>query len=149
MRSPFVSIPLILLAVGCWAGACTLPSGDSSPTEGQVESDMGRSPFRPLDLPETPVIISDPVAFAQDRFTPREPVGSRYHQTLQVLTDRPEQVVILVSQTGLQDDSVQAIRTRLEFIPAQGDQWLWVWQGQQYICHRDRGQQDWAADLCS
>ncbi len=59
--------------------------------------------------------------------------------------------VVTITQTNLADDSVKAIRYRLEFAPygdIDREQWRIIWAGQQFQCQRDRGHQQWSGELC-
>ncbi|MGF1519448.1 MAG: hypothetical protein ACFCVB_16830 [Nodosilinea sp.] len=55
--------------------------------------------------------------------------------------------LVLLTQTGLADDSVNGMRYRLEFVP-DGDQWQLDWAGRQVRCQAGRGSEDWSTDLC-
>jgi hypothetical protein len=134
---------------------CSLPPEDAAPTQSSTIKDieeteaLQRSAFRFIDLPDGDLVTDDPLSFAQDRFGPWEAETGNYRQELQVIVDTPEQKVIVHSEWGLADDSVAGIRTRLDFVSAPDDPWELVWVGQQFICHRGRGQQAWEAELCS
>ncbi len=61
------------------------------------------------------------------------------------------QVVVTITQTKLADDSVAAIRYRVEFAPYGDDakqQWQVVWAGRQWQCQAGRGDDDWSTELC-
>jgi peptidoglycan hydrolase-like protein with peptidoglycan-binding domain len=58
--------------------------------------------------------------------------------------------VILWTIVGLADDSVRAMRFRIELgIVLSQNKWTIVWVGRQFKCQAGRGQQDWAAALCA
>lgn len=63
-----------------------------------------------------------------------------------------EKAVVLVTKTGLADDSVAATRMRYEFAPvdtAEGTrQWQLTQVTEQNKCQPNRGAQDWTGDLC-
>lgn len=65
----------------------------------------------------------------------------------------PDKAIVVVTKTGLQDDSVAAIRTRYEFVPvdnsAEGaNQWQLNQVTEQNKCQANRGSKDWTGDLC-
>ncbi|AFZ18929.1 hypothetical protein [Allocoleopsis franciscana] len=66
---------------------------------------------------------------------------------------QPDRAVVIITQTGVADDSVRAIRYRAELVPTSksqtGKQWKIVWAGSQFTCQRGRGHQDWSIKLCS
>jgi len=65
---------------------------------------------------------------------------------------QPNQAIVTITQTGVADDSVGAIRYRVELQPEKsaqtGNQWEIVWAGSQVKCHPGRGHQDWSTELC-
>ena len=70
---------------------------------------------------------------------------------IEVLSDGGEvrdSVVITLIESNLLDDSVEAILYRFD-ITAQNDQWTIQRAGRQFRCQTGRGQQDFAASLCS
>jgi|GEM_PF-797403 len=56
--------------------------------------------------------------------------------------------VIVHTIIGIADDSVNAIRERIELKRNQ-NKWEIVWVGRQYKCQQGRGHQDWSGSLCS
>lgn len=66
---------------------------------------------------------------------------------------QPDRAVVIITQTGVADDSVRAIRYRAELVPTsksqRGKQWKIVWAGSQFTCQPGRGHQDWSMKLCS
>lgn len=64
-----------------------------------------------------------------------------------------DRAVVIITQTGVADDSVRAIRYRAELVPTSksqtGKQWKIVWAGSQFTCQPGRGHQDWSMKLCS
>lgn len=56
--------------------------------------------------------------------------------------------IISLTHNGLADDSVQAIRYKIE-VRKQGNNWQIVWVGSQRKCHKGRGHQNWSANRCS
>ncbi|MGF1540760.1 MAG: WD40 repeat domain-containing protein [Pleurocapsa sp.] len=87
---------------------------------------------------------------ALDVFGLRETVENE-RQEVEISDGISPTKVVTITQTNLADDSVQAIRYRLEFAPY-GDtdrgQWRIIWAGQQFQCQRDRGHQQWSGELC-
>jgi hypothetical protein len=62
----------------------------------------------------------------------------------------PDKAVVIVTKTGLADDSVAATRTRYEFA-ASGTgaaKWQLTQVSEQNKCKPDRGSRDWTGDLC-
>ena len=59
-----------------------------------------------------------------------------------------ETAVIVYTIIGLADDSVGAIRNRIELKRNQ-NKWEIVWVGEQYKCQINRGHQNWSGSLCS
>lgn len=61
-----------------------------------------------------------------------------------------DKAVVVVTKTGLADDSVAAIRTRYEFAPVAGSagQWQLTQATEQNKCRANRGPQDWSGELC-
>ena len=59
--------------------------------------------------------------------------------------------VVTITQTNLADDSVKAMRYRIEFAPygdVDKEQWRVIWAGQQFKCQLNRGHQEWSGELC-
>jgi hypothetical protein len=76
-------------------------------------------------------------------------------QIVTVNTDTPDQVIVIVTQTGLLDDSVRGIQYRVDFAPDTSDsnpsangQWRMAWAGRQQTCYPGRGPQVWTTKLC-
>ncbi|MGD1907733.1 MAG: hypothetical protein ACFB0C_17330 [Leptolyngbyaceae cyanobacterium] len=88
-----------------------------------------------------------PLAALQDRFSAQ--VGTPIPGTdWTVISETEEQIVLGLTQTQLQDDSVSAIRYRFEY-RADGSGWRLDWVGQQFSCVWGRGRQSWHNQLCS
>ena len=95
-------------------------------------------------------IGKDPQAIALSALGLRETTES---ESEQIELDYPQEnlAVVTITQTNLADDSVAAIRYRVEFAPYGGQdqkQWQVIWAGQQFQCRRDRSHQDWGKNLC-
>lgn len=98
--------------------------------------------------PGKPFIGHDPKTVAVEVFGPTEPVEGFFEQTVEAQQVN-DQVIVILTQTGLPDDSIQGMRYRLEFVPTAGDQWRLVWAGKQYTCQPGRGNQEWSAEWCN
>ena len=65
---------------------------------------------------------------------------------------QPNQAIVTITQTGVADDSVAAIKYRAQLVATQssptGKQWKMIWAGSQVKCHQGRGHQDWSTELC-
>ncbi len=71
----------------------------------------------------------------------------------EIEVDYPQdrQAVVTITQTQLADDSIAAIRYRVEFAPYGDDteqQWQVVWAGRQWQCQPGRGDRHWSTELC-
>lgn len=72
----------------------------------------------------------------------------------EVTVDYPQRdrAIVTITQTGVADDSIGAIRYRVELQKnrsAQASkQWEIVWAGSQVKCHPERGHQDWSTERC-
>ncbi|MEM8717785.1 MAG: hypothetical protein AAGE84_00555 [Cyanobacteria bacterium P01_G01_bin.39] len=72
---------------------------------------------------------------------------------LEIKQDYPQDnlATVTITQTKLEDDSVEGHRYLLEFAPY-GDQreekWQLIWAGEQFRCWSGRGHQDWGTNLC-
>jgi hypothetical protein len=117
---------------------------------GQVPPDPYLDSFQELDLPQNqPLTGEDPRKIAKNLFGAAEkPTEGNFQQEI-VLIDRiPNRPVVLLTQTGLLDDSVEGRRYRLEFVP-QGKQWSLKWVGVQNRCRVGRGSLEWGKENCS
>lgn len=72
----------------------------------------------------------------------------RRREEIAVTYSRPDTAIILLTKEGLADDSLFAIKTRVEMRRAKNG-WQVIWAGEQYKCHQGRGSQAWSAKLCS
>jgi hypothetical protein len=104
--------------------------------------------------PVTDVTIApgtDPMAMVFALRQPKEAaIGS---EQIRVAYPSPDKAVVTVTRTGLQDDSVTALRTRYEFSAPDATvegtkQWSLTQVTAQNKCQRDRGPQDWSGELC-
>lgn len=79
-----------------------------------------------------------------------EPTGS---EQIKLNYPSPDKAVVVVTKTGLSDDSIAATRTRYEFVPVDAStegakQWQLAQVTEQNKCQANRGSQDWTGDLC-
>jgi len=68
-------------------------------------------------------------------------------QDIQVDYPSENKAVVMLTQTGLLDDSVEGMRYRVEFV-AVGNNWEMIWAGKQQKCYPNRGHTDWSTELC-
>lgn len=125
------------------------PSPEMSISEPEF-SEAIRADYNPIDLEgRSPEQRSgdDPEAMAQAMFGAQEAMEGSYSEGSTAEIGN-EQAVVIFTQENLPDDSVQAIRTRVEFLRVDGP-WQMQWAGEQYRCREGRGQQDWGKKLCS
>jgi len=141
-----LNLGLLLLTLA----ACTPSNPVAAPnTSLAVETLEGRSAYSEVPLPpEDQRLGSNPKQIALEAFGLAEPGEGNFSQTVEVLEQTSSQALLTLLQTGLPDDSVEAMRYRMEF-EAQGPQWQLVWVGRQQVrCRPGRGSQDWSTDLC-
>lgn len=104
-------------------------------------------------LSKTESLIGDePKAIALAAFGDVDSEGGS--RDVKVEYPQPDRAVVIITQTGVADDSVRAIRYRAELAPTSkssqtGKQWKMVWAGSQFTCQPGRGHQDWSMKLCS
>jgi hypothetical protein len=141
-----LNLGLLLLTLA----ACTPSKPVAAPnTSPAVEALEGRSTYSEVTLPpEDQRLGADPKQIALDTFGLAEPGEGKFSQTVEVGEQSSTQAVVTLLQTGLADDSVGAMRYRMEF-EAKGSQWQLVWVGRQVQCRPGRGSQEWSTHLCS
>ncbi|HEY9615012.1 hypothetical protein [Allocoleopsis sp.] len=129
-------------------------SKSSVQSSAKVQSD--RENYKAMELTkiakDKAVIGNDPKAIAVAAFGDVDSEGGS--RDIQVEYPQPDRAVVIVTQTGVADDSVRAIRYRAELVPTTkssqtGKQWKMVWAGSQFTCQPGRGHQDWSMKLCS
>jgi pSer/pThr/pTyr-binding forkhead associated (FHA) protein len=101
--------------------------------------------------PANALIGNDPKAIALSVFGKTESEGGS--RDVRINYPRPNQAVVIITQTGVADDSVRSIRYRTEFRTTSKrsstrKQWKMVWAGSQMKCQPGRGHQDWSTELC-
>lgn len=94
---------------------------------------------------------NEPKAIALSAFGNIESEGGS--REVKVENSQLDKAVVTITQTGVADDSIGAIRYRVEFVPTsesaqEGKQWKMVWAGSQFKCHLGRGHQDWSIEKC-
>jgi hypothetical protein len=116
---------------------------------------VNRENYKPMaltQLTKSEALIGDePKAIAQAAFGDVDSEGGS--RDVKVEYPQPDRAVVIITQTGVADDSVRAIRYRAELVPTSksqtGKQWKIVWAGSQFTCQPGRGHQDWSIKLCS
>ncbi len=116
------------------------------------ESDRNRyTPIRLTSLPrDTALTGTDPKFIASSLIDLPETEGNTQKQT-SVSIKRGQSAVVMLSQVGLADDSVQGLRYRFEFEPKGMDdeeEWQLVWMGRQQLCWPGRGPEEWTNQPC-
>lgn len=143
-------------------GASVEPSPDSpsnsTPQQNFSSAQMltaNRESYRAIDLSQiesrTNLTGSDPEAIALSAFGNTD--ANLDSSTIDVSYPQLDQAIVILTQTGLKDDSVQAIRYRVEFQKNPSDQanepWQMIWAGSQFKCYPRRGHQEWSPELCA
>ncbi|MBE9160603.1 hypothetical protein IQ265_27835 [Nodosilinea sp. LEGE 06152] len=120
---------------------------DPVPTPGEEDTGGDRSAYSEIPVPEG-AVGADPTEVALATFGSTEPGEGNFEEEAELVEQTDEQALVILTQTGLADDSVNGMRYYLEFVP-EGDQWRLDWAGRQVRCQVDRGSQEWTTDLCS
>ncbi|MEG4841604.1 hypothetical protein [Microcoleus sp. B9-D4] len=94
------------------------------------------------------ITVSKPKDIAAKLFIFGEESEGRKSEQISVEYPTRETAVIVHTVIGLADDSLGAMRDRIEFSIRQ-NKWEIVWLGRQSKCKPNRGHQDWASGLCS
>lgn len=116
---------------------------------------VNRESYKPIALTQLTkneaLIGEEPKAIALAAFGDVDSEGGS--RDVKVEYPQPDRAVVIITQTGVADDSVRAIRYRAELVPTSksqtGKQWKIVWAGSQFTCQPGRGHQDWSMKLCS
>lgn len=116
-----------------------------------------REDYDSVDLNKLPQGVSltgsDPKEIAIAVFPPpdEEPQEGNFQRDVTVNTVAPTLTSVIITETGLLDDSVNGILRRADFEQSgtDGKSWKMVWTGRQYKCQSGRGSQDWSKKLCS
>ena len=145
-KSLIAGLGLALFTLAACTPSKPVAAPDTSPA---VEALEGRSSYSEIPLPpEDQRLGADPKQIALDTFGLAAPGEGNFSQTVEVVEQSPTQALLTLLQTGLLDDSVEAMRYRMEF-EAKGTQWQLVWVGRQVRCRSGRGSQEWSTALCS
>ena len=145
-KSLIAGLGLALFTLAACTPSKPVAAPDTSPA---VEALEGRSSYSEIPLPpEDQRLGADPKQIALDTFGLAAPGEGNFSQTVEVVEQSPTQALLTLLQTGLLDDSVEAMRYRMEF-EAKGTQWQLVCVGRQVRCRSGRGSQEWSTALCS
>ena len=126
---------------------------ETRPQELDIERDRNR--YTPINLDtlssDTALTGTDPKSIAQSLVKLPAAEGNSQTRTA-VSIQKGQSAVVMMSQVGLADDSVQGIRYRFEFEP-QGvvddeEEWQLVWLGRQQLCWPGRGPEEWTNQSC-
>lgn len=92
------------------------------------------------------IIGTDPKKLVLETFGLAKKQDSQ-KQEITVICTESNQVIVLLKQTGLRDDSVAGIRYYVELVPVEKG-WRITWAGRQQKCYPQRGHTDWSTELC-
>lgn len=162
---------IVLVSIAATIAACSTidtstqvaptppPSNDGQGTgklsQNAPGTTQGRSQYKTISLqniaPAESLKGSDPKAIALKAFGQIESEGGS--RQVEMTNPQPDKAEVTITQTGVADDSVGAIRYRVEFVStsstAQTDKpWQMVWAGSQQKCQVGRGHQDWSNEIC-
>ena len=140
---------LLTNIMGCSSTSSNLDN--STTTSNNLEQkNVERSAYLPLPLPENKSLVgTDPEQIALELFGTSEiPTEGNFKQEVILQEKSEDKAIVILTQTGLLDDSVKGMRYYLEFIP-EGEQWQLNWSGRQVICYANRGSQVWSKENCS
>ncbi len=119
--------------------------------------------LRPLDPADDAVLLgpvarvevepatafgADPEALALAAFSPADLGEGRQRVGVETLRRRARFAVVLVTTTGLPDDSVRDERTRV-VLGRVAEGWTVTAAGRQVRCQQGRGHADWSAEACT
>ena len=143
---------LMMALVACQPSTTTpeaVPPAPEEPAETPEMDDTGgdRADYSEIPVPED-AVGADPTEVALAAFGSTEPGEGNFEEEAELIEQTDDQALVVLTQTGLADDSVNGMRYRLEFVP-EGDQWRLDWAGQQVRCQQGRGSQEWGTELCS
>ncbi|BAZ10265.1 hypothetical protein NIES4071_20800 [Calothrix sp. NIES-4071] len=91
---------------------------------------------------------SNPNQVAVKLFADAEEAEGRKSENVDVKYPTRDTAVVVMTKEGLADDSVAAIRRRVEMRRVQ-NRWQVTWVGEQNKCARGGGSQVWTSKLCS
>ncbi|MEK0177975.1 hypothetical protein [Microcoleus anatoxicus] len=98
-------------------------------------------------LGDRKIKVSNPKDIASKLFSSDQESEGRKSDGISVEYPTRETAVIVQTVIGLADDSVAAMRHRIELVFKQ-NKWEIVWIGRQSKCQPNRGHQNWAAGRC-
>jgi hypothetical protein len=134
--------------------AALLVAGGCGPAAEQANGPIGgpdledRSAYNELDPSAGPdLVTTEPEQLALQLFGTTEPVEGGFSESVVSVLESETQRVVTLTQIGLPDDSVEARRYRLDFVPA-GENWQLEWVGDQQRCREGRGPQEWTTETC-
>lgn len=143
---------LMLSVATCWWLGTT---PNLNLVAGEMPVVMTREAYQEVPFDELPEDIitqgSDPEAMAKAAFGAGDMSAEEgnFQETVTVDYTNESEAIVILTQTGLLDDSVYGIRYRLDFQRlTTGDTWEMMWVGRQYSCRQGRGSQDWSPALC-
>ncbi len=125
-----------------------------------AHTERGRSPYREISPQEfeqrffttqLPPHLSDDALYSIaiavfGRYTGER--EGRQSESIEIKYDQEGGAIATITAIGLADDSVGAVRMRLDFMRDNELGWQLVWVGTQQQCHRGRGNQNWTAAPC-
>ncbi len=110
-----------------------------------------RSGFQTIKVPEfissNKIKVSTPKALAVQLYGDDQDQEGRKSEEISVTYPTTKTSTILHTVVGLADDSVAALRQRIE-LRRTSTKWEIVWVGRQSKCQPGRGHQDWSANSC-
>lgn len=117
-------------------------------------TETARKDYKPISLTKIEktesLTGSDPKELALSVFGKTESEGGSRDVTVDY--PQPDQAIVTITQTGVADDSIAAIRYRVELVPTNSaptaKSWKIVWAGSHFKCQQGRGHQDWSTKLC-
>ena len=89
-----------------------------------------------------------PEAAARAAFDPNRSGESAQPTTVETIHQRPNHAIVLVTSTGLADDSVRDERTRVALVRWADGGWSAAGAVGQVRCQEGRGHRDWSAERC-
>ncbi len=117
-----------------------------------LQQNNPRSNFQVINVQEfissERIKATNPKAVAAQLFSSLEEEEGRSSEDISITYSLGETALIVYTRIGVADDSVGAIRYRIELKRNQ-NKWEIVWVGRQFKCQSGRGHQDWSGILCS
>lgn len=111
-----------------------------------------RTPYRAINVQQfvsqNRISGLNPNQTAVKLFADKEEAEGRQSESIDIKYSRNNTAVIMLTKEGLADDSVRALRQRIEMQRNQNGRWSVIWVGEQNKCQRGRGSQTWTAKSC-